>query len=98
MVVILMSNKKNNAYQKHLTLLNREDIEKLLKLDFKLYQIANNIQKHPTTISKEILNNRTEHHPSNYNNKSNYCKYKNTCTLKNLCNSNCHIECRRCGK
>ena len=57
----------------------REDIEKLLKMGFKFYQIADNIQKHPTTISKEILNNRTEHHPSNYNNKSNYCKYKNTC-------------------
>ena len=54
-----MSNKQNKAYQKHLTLLNREDIEKLLKLNFKFYQIADNIQKHPTTISKEILNNRT---------------------------------------
>ena len=98
MVVILMNNKQNKAYQKHLTLLNREDIEKLLKLDFKFYQIADNIQKHPTTISKEILNNRTEHQPSNFNNKSNYCKYKNTCNLKNVCNSNCHAECRRCGK
>lgn len=93
-----MSNKQNKAYQKHLTLLNREDIEKLLKLDFKFYQIADNIQKHPTTISKEILNNRTKHIPSNFNNKSNYCKHKNTCTLKNICNSNCNTECRRCGK
>ena len=93
-----MSNKQNKAYQKHLTLLNREDIEKLLKLDFKFYQIANNIQKHPTTISKEILNNRTEHTPSNFNNKTNHCKYKNICTLQNICNSNCHAECRHCGK
>ncbi len=93
-----MNNKQNKAYQKHLTLLNREDIEKLLKLDFKFYQIADNIQKHPTTISKEILNNRTEHKPSNFNNKTNYCKYKNTCTLQNICNSNCYTECKRCGK
>lgn len=93
-----MSNKQNKAYQKHLTLLNREDIEKLLKLNFKFYQIADNIQKHPTTISKEILNNRTEHKPSNFNNKTNYCKHKNNCTLRNICNSNCHAECRRCGK
>lgn len=98
MMVNLMSNKQNKAYKKHLTLLNREDIEKLLKLGFKFYQIADSIQKHPTTISKEILNNRTEHHPSNYNNKTNYCKHKNTCNLKNLCISNCHTECRRCGK
>lgn len=93
-----MSNKHNKHYQKHLTLLNREDIEKLLKLGFKFYQIADNIQKHPTTISKEILNNRTEHKPSNFNNKSNYCKYKNNCNFTNICNSNCHTECRRCGK
>ena len=98
MMVIFMNNKQNKVYQKHLTLLNREDIEKLLKLDFKFYQIANNIQKHPTTISKEVLNNRTEHHPSNFNNKSNYCKFKSSCTLKNICNSNCHSECKNCGK
>ena len=98
MVVDIMSNKHNKHYQKHLTLLNREDIEKLLKLDFKFYQIADNIQKHPTTISKEILNNRIEHKPSNFNNRNNYCKNKNSCTIKNLCNSNCHSECRRCGK
>ena len=93
-----MSNKQNKAYQKHLTLLNREDIEKLLKLGFKFYQIADNIQKHPTTISKEILNNRTEHKPSLFNNKYNYCKHKSTCSLKNICNSNCHSECRHCNK
>lgn len=94
----IVGNKHNKHYQKHLTLLNREDIEKLLKLGFKFYQIADNIQKHPTTISKEILNNRTEHKPSNFNNKSNYCKHKNNCNFTNICNSNCHIECRRCGK
>ena len=94
----IVSNKHNKHYQKHLTLLNREDIEKLLKLGFKFYQIADNIQKHPTTISKEILNNRVEHKPSNFNNKSNYCKYKNNCELTNICNSNCHSECRHCVK
>lgn len=53
-------------------------------------------QKHPTTISKEILNNRTEHKPSNFKNKLNYCKHKNNCNFTNICNSNCHIECRHC--
>ncbi len=93
-----MSNKGNKHYQKHLTLLNREDIEKLLKAGFKFYQIAENIQKDPTTISKEVKKYRTEHFPSNFNNRNNYCKNKNSCTIKNLCNSNCHSECRRCGK
>jgi IS30 family transposase len=93
-----MNIKQNRAYQKHLTILNREDIEKLLKLDYRFYQIADSIQKHPTTISKEVINNRIQHKPSNFNNQSNYCKHKATCSLKNICNSNCHTECRRCGK
>ena len=94
----IVNNKHNRHYQKHLTLLNREDIEKLLKAGFKFYQIAENIQKDPTTISKEVKKYRTEHFPSNFNNRNNYCKNKNSCTIKNLCNSNCHSECRRCGK
>ena len=93
-----MKNNINSSYQKHLTLLDREDIEKLLKAGFKFYQIANRIQKDPTTISKEIQKYKIEHQPSNFNNKSNFCKHKDTCNLKNVCNSNCHSECRRCGK
>lgn len=93
-----MSNKNNIAYQKHLTLFNREDIEKLLKSGFKFYQIAEQIQKDSTTISKEVRKNRTEHQPSNFNNKTNFCKHKNNCKIQNICNSNCHAECRRCGK
>ena len=98
MVVTVLKNKLNTVYQKHLTLLNREDIEKLLKDGFKFYQIAEHIQKDPTTISKEIKKYRTEHKPSNFNNKSNFCKHKDKCNLRNICNSNCHSECRRCGK
>ena len=93
-----MGSNKNPVYQKHLSLLDREDIERLLKEGFKFYQIADRIRKRPTSIPKEILNNRTQHQPSNFNNKSNYCKYINTCTLTNLCTSDCYAECRRCGK
>ena len=98
MVVIILKNNLNTSYQKHLTLFNREDIEKLLKSGFKFYEIADKIQKHKTTISKEIKRYRTEHKPSNFNNKSNFCKNKNNCTIRNLCNSNCHAECKHCGK
>lgn len=98
MVVTLLKNKLNTVYQKHLTLLNRENIEKLLKAGLKFYQIAENIQKDSTTISKEIRKYRTKHMPSNFNNKTNFCKHKSKCTLKNICNSNCHSECRHCGK
>ena len=98
MVVIALKSKTNTVYQKHLTLLDREDIEKLLKVGFKFYQIADRLQKHTTTISKEIQRNRIEHKPSKFNNKSNFCIHKDKCNLKNICNSNCHSECRRCGK
>lgn len=98
MVVITLNNKLNSAYQKHLTLFNREDIEKFLRAGFKFYEIASKIQKHKTTISKEVKKYRTEHKPSNFNNKTNNCKFKASCNIKNLCVSNCHSECRRCGK
>ncbi len=98
MVVIVLKSKLNTAYQKHLTLFNREDIEKLLKAGFKFYQIADRLQKHPTTISKEIQRYKSEHKPSNFNNNTNFCKHKANCNLKNLCSSNCHSECRHCGK
>ena len=93
-----MSNKDNSVYQKHLTFLERENIEKFLKDGFKFYQIANKLQKDPSTISKEIKRNYTEHIPSNFNNKTNFCKLKHSCKIKNLCTSNCHTECRTCGK
>lgn len=98
MVVIVLRNKVNTAYQKHLTLLNREDIEKMLKAGFKFYQIAENLQKDATTISKEIKRYKTEHKPSNFNNKTNFCKHRNSCNIKNLCSANCHSECRHCEK
>lgn len=93
-----MDIKHNRIYQKHLTALNRTEIEKFLKANFKFYQIAENIQKHPTTISKEILNNRIQRMPSTFNNQTNFCKHKINCSLKNLCKANCHTECRGCVK
>lgn len=89
---VKLKNKINTSYWKHLTLLDREDIEKLLKSGFKFYRIADRLQKHTTTISKEIKKNRIEHYPLDFNNKSNFCNNKNNCNL------NCHAECRRCGK
>ena len=98
MVVILLKNKINIAYQKHLTLINRENIEKFLKDGLKFYQIAQNIQKDPTTVSKEIRRYRTEHYPSDFNNKKNHCKNKASCNIMNLCDSNCHSKCSYCKK
>ena len=53
----ILKNNLNTSYQKHLSLFNREDIEKLLKAGFKFYEIANKIQKHKTTISNILRKN-----------------------------------------
>jgi len=93
-----LKNKKKLSYQKHLQLIDREDIERLLKDGFKFYQISERLGKDPTTISKEIKKNRTERQPSNFNTNFNLCKYKRNCKIKNLCSSNCHTECKHCRK
>ena len=90
-----MTNKHNKHYQKHLTLLNREDIEKLLKAGLNFIKLLIIFKKILLQFLKKY---RTEHFPSNFNNRNNYCKNKNSCTIKNLCNSNCHSECRHCAK
>lgn len=97
-MVMFLGNKNNNVYQKHLKLINREEIEKLLKEGYNFKQIAEEIQKEPSTISKEIKKYRTERQPSLFNGYRNFCVNKKSCTLKNLCNSNCHSECRSCPK
>ena len=56
------------------TKLQASDIERLLKDNFKFYQIADRVRKHPTCISKEILNNRIQHIPPDFNNRTNHCK------------------------
>ena len=93
-----MKNKVNVSYQKHLTLPEREDIERLLKLNYKFCQISEHIHKDATTVSKEIKKYRTEYFPSKFNTKNNFCKLKRSCTLKNLCSSNCNSECSKCEK
>ena len=44
--------------QKHLTIDDREKIEEMLKEGLSFTDIGNEINKHRTTISKEILNHR----------------------------------------
>ena len=44
--------------QKHLTIDDREKIEEMLKSNSNFTDIGNEINKHRTTISKEILNHR----------------------------------------
>ena len=48
---------KSTKY-KHLTIEDKETIEDCLKDNYNLFEIANILKKHPTTISKEIRRRR----------------------------------------
>lgn len=93
-----MNSKENKVYQKHLTPLDREDIEKLLKAGFKFYEIAERLQKDSSTISKEIKKHRIEYTPPSFNSRINFCKHKKDCKLTKLCNSICTKKCSNCFK
>lgn len=59
-------------------------------------QIGNLINKHPSSISKEIKRNFTTINPSSFNNSFNKCYKKRTCQLKNICQKNCDNLCKNC--
>lgn len=60
--------------QKHLTLEEREFIEEKLKENWNFTEIGKEINKHRTTISKEILNHRFKKEYVQYNTTfANWC-------------------------
>ena len=54
---------------KHLTLSERETIEDMIKENKNFTEIGDAIDKHRTTISKEILNHRFIKQPCTFNNR-----------------------------
>ena len=71
--------------QKHLTLDNRITIEKGLDADESLRQIASQIGKDPSTVSKEIQKHRTEHPHNKFNESRNKCSQAASCKKKHIC-------------
>lgn len=65
--------------QKHLTLEEREFIEDKLKENWNFTKIGKEINKHRTTISKEILNHRFLKESAQYNSTFANCIYVDTC-------------------
>lgn len=65
--------------QKHLTIEERETIEDMLKNNFNLTEIGKTIEKHRTTISKEILNHRFGKESIQYGTTFANCTNINTC-------------------
>ena len=65
--------------QKHLTLEERETIESLLKDGLNFTEIGERINKHRTTISKEILNHRLKKEVNMYGRSYVHCNNRVDC-------------------
>lgn len=81
---------------KHLTLSDRVKIEIGLNLGAPFKNIAIDIGKDPTTISKEIRNYIKWANPVYTNQTGNSCAKYSTCTLEDVCLMECGRLCKDC--
>lgn len=79
--------------QKHLTLEEREFIEDKLKENWNFTKIGKELNKHRTTISKEILNHRFQKESVQYNSTFANCIYTDTC--ENSGSKSCKKSCSK---
>ena len=86
--------------QKHMTMENRVLIEKGLDSGLSLRSIATQLDKDPTTISKEIKKHRSLQEHNRFNEPKNKCLYAASCKKKNICGifaPVCKRACRFCN-
>lgn len=87
--------------QKHLTAIDRKDIEAGLSKAKTITEIAKSLDKEYNTIKYEIIKHRQKKYPSTFNGEKNLCLYfKNkSCTITGLCNvDNCNQLCKTCHR
>ncbi len=86
--------------QKHLTLDDRSVIQNSLSCSYSFRRMAEQLDKHPTTISKEVRLHRELNLTGAYGRISNRCIHKKTCTVQGLCETlDCRYNsCRSCKK
>lgn len=84
--------------QKHLTLDDRSHIHAGLNSGQSFRQIANHLDKDPSTISKEVRGHRTPVSTGAFGRLSNRCIHRSACDVSGLCdNPNCRRDfCRSC--
>lgn len=80
---------------KHLLIEQRLYIERALDENYALQEIAERLEKDPTTISKEIRRNRTESGKKSLREPSK-CKEIANCTKQHLCSKSCNHFCKKC--
>ena len=73
------------ANNKHLTLEDRTTIEAMLSEKASFNSIAKALDKHPTTISKEVRNRLTYVQSGSIHKKYNSCVHRYDCTKENIC-------------
>lgn len=87
---------------KHLTLEDREYIEKSLNEKKSFREISKYLCKDPSTISKEVWNHRIVNtfHRGSFNNPHNFCIHRYHCKKMNACGKIviCDTFCRSCLK
>ena len=99
---MLPSKGGHHMKQKHMTKEMRERIEKGIREDESLKEIAKAIDKDPTTISKEVLKRRSDVVPEYHLNSYVFCSRCSNISiykLRKVCdNQKCNNECRYCNK
>lgn len=87
---------------KHLTAEDRIGIELYLNDGKSFKDIARQLCKDPSTISKEVKRNRITDtfHKGSFNNPNNFCIHRYHCKKKNVCDKIiiCEGSCRSCMK
>jgi IS30 family transposase len=86
---------------KHLTYDDRLEIEKYLKMDFSLSEISRILNRHKSTISREITLRSPHDKKGCYGRNFNACIYRYDCDMKNICKEkvckNKYKHCRFCS-
>jgi len=83
----------NKSGYHHLSSNQRSQLELFLNNDYKLINIANELNRDPRGISKEIKRNRYLFVRSNAKNK---CGIQNTCSISRLCDTCVSGKCKYC--
>lgn len=89
---------KNKDNQKHLTLSQRIEIEQGLNLNKSFAEIARNIGKDASTVSKEIRLHAYEKERPDSNYTSYPCAHRKNCKMTGLCSERCNTSCKICRK
>ena len=87
------------ATHKHLTLIDRITIQTRLLHSISFRQIARELDKDPSTISKEVRNHLLFVQTGGRGKCFNDCRHKQDCSVQHLCgDKSCHAYCKYCSR